>query len=162
LLPGVKVRTLQKHPDERGFFLELARKDWGEFASDRILQVNLSLIHPGVVKAWHRHSRGQVDYITAISGEAVVCAYDAGKRAKTRGQLAEYFLSEDKPQVVRVPGKYWHGVKAVGKNDALILYLHNRLYSYKNPDEERLPWNDPSIVDPRTGKTYDWNRTKVR
>mgnify|MGYP003300136121 CR=1 FL=1 len=31
------------------------------------------------------------------------------------------------------------------------------LYNYENPDEERLDWNDPSIIDPTTQKPYDWN-----
>jgi hypothetical protein len=33
-----------------------------------------------------------------------------------------------------------------------------KLYDYKNPDEERRPWNDRSIIDPTTGMQYDWNK----
>ena len=35
--------------------------------------------------------------------------------------------------------------------------LIENLYDYKNPDEERRPWNDPTIIDPKTKKPYDWN-----
>jgi len=36
--------------------------------------------------------------------------------------------------------------------------MMTRLYDYKNPDEERKDWNDPSIIDPRRGKPYDWSK----
>ena len=48
--------------------------------------------------------------------------------------------------MLRVPGKYWHGYKVVGDEPVLLLYFVNNLYDYKNPDEERRPWNDPTVV----------------
>ena len=30
---------------------------------------------------------------------------------------------------------------------------------YDNPDDERLDWNDQSIIDPKTQKPFDWNVT---
>jgi len=26
------------------------------------------------------------------------------------------------------------------------------------PDEQRRPWNDPTIIDPKTGQPFDWDR----
>ena len=39
--------------------------------------------------------------------------------------------------MIRVPGHYWHGTKTVGTEDSVIVYFINKLYDYKNPDEER-------------------------
>jgi len=38
-----------------------------------------------------------------------------------------------------------------------VVYLTTRLYDYKNPDEERIDWNDPTIINPKTKKSFDWN-----
>jgi dTDP-4-dehydrorhamnose 3,5-epimerase len=160
-LPGAKLAELERHVDERGLFHEIMRGDWEELLSgDTIVQANLSVTLPGVVRAWHRHLRGQVDYFFVVKGYAKVCAFDEASRG-----LLEVVLSGEKPQVLRVPGHYWHGFKVVGSEPVYLLYFVNRLYDYKNPDEERRPWNDPGIVpiaingrrdDPRCGKPWDW------
>jgi dTDP-4-dehydrorhamnose 3,5-epimerase len=68
-------------------------------------------------------------------------------------------------KIVRIPGRYWHGFRVVGNEPCLLLYFVNKLYDYKVPDEERRPWNDPTIVpatingsksDPRIGMAWDW------
>ena len=74
------------------------------------------------------------------------------------GQLDEIVTSEERLQAVRIPGHYWHGTKTLGDKSSLTMYYVNRLYDSRNPDEERRPWNDPGIVDPKTSKPFDWNR----
>jgi len=154
MLEGVRIYELKKIPDERGFFAELLRKDWKEILGDEwIVQANLSYSYPGVIRAWHRHLRGQTDYFIVLQGAMRICAYD-----EKTGQLDEIVASEHKLQIVRIPGHYWHGTKTISNKPSLTLYFVTRLYDYSNPDEERRPWNDPTIIDPRTGKPYDWNK----
>jgi len=154
MLDGVKVYELKKFPDERGFFTELLRRDWKDLLGDEwIVQANLSYSYPGIVRAWHRHLRGQVDYFIVLKGAMKICAYD--EETKT---LDEIVASEHKLQVVRIPGHYWHGTKTLGDEPSLTLYFVTRLYDYDDPDEERKPWNDPAIVDPKIGRPYDWER----
>lgn len=145
---------LKKFPDERGFFSEILRQDWKDLLGDEwIAQANLSYSYPGIVRAWHRHLKGQVDYFIVVKGAMKICAYDE----KTK-QLDEIIASEHKLQVVRIPGHYWHGTKTVGNEPSLTIYFVTRLYDYKNPDEERRPWNDPLIIDPKTGEPYNWEK----
>ena len=159
MLPGVLVKDLQKTVDERGFFAEMMRQDWRELlGEDSVVQTNLSFSYPGMIRAWHRHNRGQVDYFAVLRGALKICAFDDNAGSRTRGQLDEIVTSEDRLQVVRIPGFYWHGTKAVGDEAALTVYFVNRLYELKSPDEERRTWNDPAIIDPKTGKSFDWNR----
>ena len=154
MLEGVRVYELKKIPDERGFFAELLRRDWKEILGDEwIVQANLSYSYPGVIRAWHRHLRGQTDYFIVLQGAMRICAYD-----EKTGQLDEIVASEHKLQIVRIPGHYWHGTKTISDKPSLTLYFVTRLYDYSNPDEERRPWNDPRIIDPKTGKPYDWNK----
>lgn len=151
----MKIYELKKFPDERGFFSEVLRQDWKEtIGNEWIVQVNLSLSYPGIVRAWHCHLRGQTDYFIVLQGAMKICAYDD----KT-GQLDEIIASEHRLQVVKVPGHYWHGTKTIGGKPSLTIYFATRLYDYKNPDEERRPWNDQTIIDPKTQKPYDWNKS---
>lgn len=164
MLLGVKIFDIKKNTDERGFFAELYRLDWvnpiesGNIL-DNIVQINLSMSNPGVIRAWHRHSRGQVDYIFVIEGTLRVCAYDGRENSPTKGELDEIVLDSEKPQIVRIPGFYWHGTKCIGNRPSKTLYFVTKLYDYNKPDEERIPWNDTSIIDPETGRQYDWNKS---
>jgi len=154
MLDGVKIYELKKFPDERGFFMESLRQDWKDLLGDEwIAQANLSYSYPGIIRAWHRHLRGQVDYFLVLKGATRICAYDEKKK-----QLDEIVASEHKFQIVRIPGHYWHGTKTVSNEPSLTLYFTTQLYDYKNPDEERRPWNDPKIIDPKTGEPYDWDK----
>ena len=159
-LEGIRSYELKTSPDERGFFAEALRQDWREFIDEWITQVNLSFSYPNVVRAWHRHLRGQVDYFLVIKGAMKICAYDEETK-----RLVEVISSGDKAALVRIPGHYWHGTKNVSNEPSLTVYFATKLYDYKNPDEERRPWNDPLIVpveingnkkDPRVGKPWDW------
>ncbi len=159
-LEGVRTLELPVLPDERGSFYEALRQDWAEFVSEPVLQANVSCTYPNVVRAWHRHSRGQVDYFLVLRGALKICAYD-----RETERLSEIIASEDKPILVRIPGQYYHGTKTIGNEPSLAIYFVTRLYDYQNPDEERRAWNDPTVVpfeingrkdDPRVNSPWDW------
>jgi len=162
MLPGIVVKSIRRFADERGFFSEIMRVDWKDLlGEDRIVQANFSITYPGVVRAWHRHRRGQTDYFVVLRGAAKICAYD-----DETSELVEIISTGMNLQVVRIPGHYWHGFKAVGIEPVWLVYFVTRLYDYENPDEERRPWNDPTIVpksingrtdDPRVGKPWNWD-----
>jgi len=166
MIEGVEVKDLIKHVDERGFFTEIMRKDWEDFlGEDDIVQFNLSYSYPKIVRAWHRHLRGQTDYFICLYGAVKVCAYDDRADSGTHGELDEIILSCERLRVARIPGILWHGYQAIGTQPVKVLYGVNLLYDYKNPDEERRPWDDPNIIpktingktnDPRIGKPWDW------
>jgi len=158
-LPGVKSYYQNVLPDERGFFAEAIRTDWKELiGEDQFLQANFSYSYPGIIRAWHRHVRGQVDYFLVVQGALKICAYDDRVESPaTKGKLIEIIASSQKPQLVRMPGIYWHGFKNIHHEPSLLVYFVTKLYDYQNPDEERIPWNDPAIIDPRNKRTFDWN-----
>ena len=163
MLNGIKIKPMKLFSDERGFFTEIMRKDWKDlFAKDKIAQANLSVTYPLIIRAWHRHLRGQIDYFIVLKGAAKICAYDE----ETKG-LNEIISTGQDIQTVRMPGHYWHGFKALGNEPTMLLYFTTNLYDYANPDEERRPWNDPKITpksingktdDPRVGKPWDWKK----
>ncbi len=166
MIEGIVVKDLVKNVDERGFLSEILRSDWKELlGDDEIIQFNLSYSYPSIVRAWHRHLRGQADYFICVDGVVKVCAYDDRVESKTFGELDEIVLSYERLQVARVPGILWHGYKALGVKPIKLLYGVNRLYNYEEPDEERRPWDDTVLIpktvngkssDPRIGKPWDW------
>jgi len=158
-LDGVQVMDINKNPDERGFFAETVRKDWLDLFDEKwISQVNVSQSYPGIIRAWHRHARGQVDYFMVLQGAMKIVAYDDNEKSKTYGRIVELVASEERLQIVKVPGHYWHGTKTLGDRPSLTMYFVNNLYDYVSPDEERRVWNDSSIIDPKTKKPFDWNK----
>ena len=162
MLDGIKVKPVIRWPDERGFFCEVMRSDWQDlFGEDTIAQVNHSFTFPGVIRAWHRHLRGQVDYFLALKGTIKIGVYDD----KT-GELDTVVSSGSDLQVVRIPGHYWHGFKAVGTEPVMLVYFTTNLYNPADPDEQRRDWNDPTLIpkiingkknDACVGKIWDWN-----
>ena len=162
MLPGIRIRPIRRFPDERGFFTEVMRKDWKDlFGDDVIAQANFSFSFPNVIRAWHRHLRGQVDYFLCLQGMIKICAFDDQK-----AEVNEVISSGLDLQIVRIPGQYWHGFKAVGIEPAMLLYFTTNLYDSNSPDEERRAWDDPTLIpkvlngkknDPRVGKPWDWN-----
>jgi dTDP-4-dehydrorhamnose 3,5-epimerase len=160
-LKGVKVQEINIIPDERGFFAEALRQDWKDLIEEEwMVQANISYSYPNIVRAWHKHERGQVDYFLVLKGAMKICAYE-----EETGKMIEIIASEEKPSIVRIPGKYLHGTKTVSNTPSLTVYFVTKLYDYKNPDEKRRPWNDPKIIpteingkkdDPRVGKPWDW------
>lgn len=137
------------------------REDWKDlFGDDKVCQANVSVTYPAVIRAWHKHVKGQTDYFVALKGAIKICAYD-----EKTAELNEIVSTGTDLQVVRMPGHYWHGFKAIGNEPAMLLYFTTKLYDSANPDEERKPWNDTAIVptsvngdknDPRVGKPWDW------
>jgi dTDP-4-dehydrorhamnose 3,5-epimerase len=162
MLQGIRIRPIHRLPDERGFFTEVMRKDWADlFGEDTITQANFSFTYPNIIRAWHRHLKGQVDYFLALKGLIKICAFD-----DETNEVDEIISSGMDMQVVRMPGHYWHGFKALGNEPAMLLYFTTNLYDPSNPDEERRAWDDPTLIpkivngkknDARVGKPWDWN-----
>jgi dTDP-4-dehydrorhamnose 3,5-epimerase len=160
-LKGVRIQEVNVLPDERGFFAEALRLDWKELLEEGwIEQANVSYSYPNMVRAWHKHLRGQIDYFLVLRGAMKICAFE-----EKTGKMVEVIASGEKPTLVRIPGQYLHGTKTVGAEPSLTAYFVTKLYDYENPDEIRKPWDDQTIIpteingkkdDARVGKPWDW------
>jgi dTDP-4-dehydrorhamnose 3,5-epimerase len=160
MLKGIEIKALKKFADERGFFTEIMRRDWRDIVTEEIVQANFSISYPGIVRAWHRHLRGQEDCFVVLKGAMKICVYE-----EEAEEIDEIVMTGDNMHVVKVPGYYWHGFTVLGNERAYLVYFINRQYDYENPDEERRPWNDPTIVpriingrtdDERCNNPWDW------
>jgi dTDP-4-dehydrorhamnose 3,5-epimerase len=148
LIEGVAVKDLRLIPDERGRLMEILRSDDPLFK--KFGQVYLTTAYPGVVKAWHFHTK-QTDHFCVVKGMAKVVLYDDRKRSSTKGAVNEFFIGELNPKLVVIPPLVLHGYKAIGTEEVFLLNVPTELYNYAAPDEHRRPPDDPSIP-------YDWSR----
>jgi dTDP-4-dehydrorhamnose 3,5-epimerase len=144
VIHDVAVRDLQVNADERGHLVEIFREDWPEYDPEPAMSY-YSVSYPGVVRAWHRHTRGQVDHFVCPHGRIKVGVYDDREDSPTQGELNTYVIGEHNQQVVRIPGDCWHGFEVVGDERATLVNYPSELYHYEDPDEERLPYDTDEI-----------------
>lgn len=143
---GVVVKELVRHCDERGYLLEVLRDDDGLLS--RFGQSTYTLTYPGVIKAfhWHRH---QDDLWFIAQGEARVVLYDLREDSPTRGVTQVIYAGEHRPLLILIPAGVAHGYQVLGNRPLGLFYHTTRSYDPANPDEERIPYDDPSIG-------FDW------
>ena len=68
----------------------------------------------------------------------MLLAYDGNKESGTYGKIVEVIASEERSQIVKVFGHYWHGTKTIGSEPSLILYLSTSYMTTKVPNEEGI------------------------
>lgn len=148
LIAGVRIQPLALYPDDRGYFLELARFGQGmtaEFPS-ATTQVSAALTYPGAIKAFHFH-RHQTDLWGVPAGMLQVALVDLRPDSATFGRRNTIYTGNLRPWQILIPPGVGHGYKVIGQEPALLVYLTDRFY---NPEDEgRIPYNDPGIA-------YDW------
>ncbi len=151
LIDGVRIETLQVYPDDRGFFMELARLGKGLAThmvpeGDRQIQVSFTLTYPGTIKAIHYHSE-QTDLWAPVSGMVQVFLYDLRRNSRTFGLINTIYAGRFRPWEILIPPGVGHGYKALGVEPIQLLYFTDRHY---NPaDELRIAYNEMAIA-------YDW------
>jgi len=148
MIDGVRVTPRKPIADERGRLMECFRSDEPDF--EKFGQVYITTAYPGVVKAWHYHKK-QTDNFVCLHGMVKVALYDAREGSPTRGEVNEFFLGVHNSIRLRIPKGVMHGFKCIGEHEAILMNVPTECYNYKEPDEFRLPANDPSVP-------YDWAR----
>jgi dTDP-4-dehydrorhamnose 3,5-epimerase len=148
LIKGVRIQAMQLWPDDRGYFLEVARMAQGisaEFPHEST-QVSAALSYPGTIKAFHFH-RHQTDCWAPVQGMLQVALVDLRQTSATYGARNTLYVGTLRAWQLLIPPGVAHGYKVIGLDPALLVYLTNRFYD--PADEGRIPYNDPQIH-------YDW------
>lgn len=149
MIQDVIVKPLRLMPDERGWLMEILRNDDPDLFI-QFGQVYVTVGYPGVVKAWHCHEK-QVDHFTVLNGMAKIVLHDGREDSPTYKETNEFFFGEHNRSILRIPPRVWHGFKAIGGREAMIMNCPTEVYRYDKPDELRLPPHDGSI-------DYDWSQ----
>jgi dTDP-4-dehydrorhamnose 3,5-epimerase len=141
-IQGVELKPLKVWPDDRGYLMEVLRSDDPFFRG--FGQTTYTVAYPGTIKAfhWHRH---QDDIWFMLGGMAQVVLHDLRDDSPTRGQTDVHYLGEQHRALLVIPPGVAHGYRVLGNEPALLLYHTTRPYDPKDPDEERIPFDDPAI-----------------
>jgi dTDP-4-dehydrorhamnose 3,5-epimerase len=147
-IAGVQVKALRAIADERGWLMEILRRDETDLLP-QFGQVYVSATYPGVVKAWHFHTR-QVDNFACVAGMVKLVLVDTRDDSPTRGLVNEFFIGTLDPQLVQVPNLVYHGWKCISVEPSLVVNVPSEPYDRQSPDEFRL--------EPHGTLPYDWTR----
>jgi UDP-2-acetamido-2,6-beta-L-arabino-hexul-4-ose reductase len=120
----LKIYTVKKHVDRRGWLTEILREDR---IKNKIAQVHVSLSKKGVFRGGHYHTR-KVEWFTVITGKARFYF----KNLKN-GKEWETELSGDDLKVIEVPPFVYHKVLSLSQN-MLFLVGVNEVYNEDDGD----------------------------
>ncbi len=151
MIEGVKIKEIKRICDDRGMFSEVIK--FGEDTYCEVKQTSYTVTYPGVIKAFHWHKR-QYDVWFPVSGEMQIVLYDLREDSSTKGETQVIYAGESNPLLVLIPPGVVHGYRVLGNEKCALFYHTSQAYDPKDPDEERIPFDDPSIG-------FDWS-TKNR
>ncbi len=148
LIAGVSIVPYDVWPDDRGYFLEVARNGQGPIAAfpAASTQVSAALSYPGTIKAFHYHLR-QTDYWCAAQGMLQAVLVDVRKGSGTFGVRNTLYIGALRPWGVLIPPGVAHGYKVIGTSSAMLVYVTDRFYD--PGDEGRIAYDDARL-------NYDW------
>ena len=142
MIEGVKIKQIKKNFDDRGFFSEIIKL--GEETFKEIKQTSYTETYPGVIKAFHYHKK-QFDIWFPIMGNMQIVLYDLRDDSSTKGETQVIYGGEDNSIVVLIPPGVAHGYRVLGNQKVSLFYHTSEAYDPENPDEERIPFDDPMI-----------------
>ena len=117
MIKGVGIHPLKQIPDERGKVMHMLKATDPHF--ERFGEIYFSMVYPGVVKGWHRHSKMTINYAVVV-GAIKLVLYDDRPKSPTRNEVQEVFLGESHYVLVTVPPMVWNGFKGVGTQPAIV------------------------------------------
>ena len=148
LIDGVRISPYALWPDDRGYFLEVARIGRGLAAAfpAASTQVSTALSYPGTIKAFHFHQR-QTDLWIPAMGMIQVVLVDLRRDSPTFGGRNTIYAGALRTWQILIPPGVGHGYKVIGATPAMLVYVTDRFYD--PADEGRIPYDDAGIC-------YDW------
>ena len=76
---------------------------------------------------------------------AQVVLHDLRQDSPTYRETNVFYMGEDNPILLLIPRLVAHGYRTLGEEGATIIYFTTEHYDPKDPDEKRIPYNDPGV-----------------
>lgn len=133
MIKGVTITPLEQFPDYRGKVMKFALSN----AANN--EVYFSVVHPGMVKAWHLHQEMELNY-ACVYGKIQLVLIDM-----INNKTMEIYLSPDNYKLVHIPPGIYNGFKGLGTTDSIVANLAS------------IPHDDDEIIRcPLDFFNYDW------
>jgi dTDP-4-dehydrorhamnose 3,5-epimerase len=145
-IDGVTLVELRRFVDDGGSMTELTRlvRAHPQALPDfEVRQVNYSEIEPGVIKAFHLHTRQTDVWYVPPSDRLLVVLLDVRTGSRTEGARMRLVLGAGASRLLAVPPGVAHGVRNLGTTTGRIVYFTDLHFSAEPStcDEGRLPWD---------------------
>ncbi len=146
MIEGIKITPLKQIEDKRGKVMHMLRNDSENFT--KFGEIYFSTAHPNKVKGWHLHSKMTLNYAVVL-GEIKLVLYDSRTSSKTKGQVQEFFLSQENYKLISVPPLIWNGFMGIGNTTAIVANCAD--LPYDDTEIKRKSAYDEDIP-------YDWKK----
>ncbi len=133
MIPGVEVRPLPVHRDERGGLVKVLMRHHLPAHAREFGEIYISWASPGAVKANHYHEE-TTEWFFLLAGEAdLVLVYPP------TGERQTVHLESETPVVVTVPPGVAHALVNTGSSVAHLMAYADRPYDPDHPDTIPYP-----------------------
>lgn len=155
MIDGVVIKDLTVHRDipdtrtdpGRGILMEVLRADEGLLK--KFGQTIFTLSYgKGTIKAFHWHKL-QDDLWFVASGSVRIVLYDNRQSSRSYGTTMVITAGTGAYKLVLIPQEVVHGYQVLTDEPVLLFYHVTEPYNARNPDEQRIPYDDPRIH-------FDW------
>jgi dTDP-4-dehydrorhamnose 3,5-epimerase len=143
-ISGVKLLTLQRHYDSRGWLNESWRDSWNEqLGTDiKFVQDMWSFSEKAYTLRGLHTVVGQQKFVIVLQGKVFDVIADARSESPTYGKYISVELSGENPTALIVPPGCYHGYVTLTDN-TLLGY---KVDQYHSPELDRgIHWNDPTF-----------------
>lgn len=125
-IKDLKVFTLKRFSDERGFFQEIFNKSELKKKLDinfNNMQTSLSFSKKNVIRGFHFQKNKPISQIVyVIKGKIIDIVVDIRKSSKTFGKYEIFNLSEANKKIIYMPKGFAHGFYSLEKENILIYH----------------------------------------
>ncbi len=139
MINGVIIKELNKYEDDRGYLMEIYRRDE---VDSGVAMAYLSVTLPGVARGPHEHVY-QTDYfIFPGAGDFKLYLWDRREGSSTKDEKVEMIVGETYPCTVVVPPGVVHGYKCVSNHPATSINFPDKLYKgvAKKDEIDEIRW----------------------
>lgn len=133
MINGVLIKELNKYEDQRGYLMEIYRRDEIDLGP---AMAYLSITLPGVVRGPHEHVYQSDYFVFPGAGDFKLYLWDRREGSSTKGEALEILVGESYPCTVLVPPGVVHGYKCVSAKSATSINFPDRLYKGVDKREE--------------------------
>jgi dTDP-4-dehydrorhamnose 3,5-epimerase len=155
-IQGVRMASLSRFTDDRGFFLEIFRARAGHEAGRELAeffqgaqpaQLNYSIVDAdGHIKGLHYHLKQEDIWFFPPPSKAKVVLYDIRKDSPTSGQTQVVVAGGGRDVLVRIPAGVAHGYRPL-TNPCALFYIVTEVFDPASPDEYRIAWDHPAVKE---------------
>jgi dTDP-4-dehydrorhamnose 3,5-epimerase len=144
-IDGVIIRHLKKYLDNRGWLVELFRRD--ELSKTFYPAMSyISMTEPGVARGPHEH-REQTDFFCFMGPSTFrLYLWDNRSMSPSFGMKCQFDFGADQMAAVIIPPGVVHAYKNIGSVDGLVFNAPDRLYAGEGKKEtvDEIRYEDDS------------------